>query len=202
MTLLEILQLAVTAALVFVFAGQLRAGRVRRYWLVFLRHPAREWVWMLVSCLAMIVLTIGLGWALMVAIPPVMGFSWLRLLATPEEAPRAATNLAAAGAKIPYFGIAFLALLLLNVPWLARREEEIFRRGTQGFGDAAVRCLKFGFVHAFIGVPVGFCLALAVAGAWFTWHYRKGGIRRASRYHALYNLMLLCLLGAALIGRT
>ena len=55
---------------------------------------------------------------------------------------------------------------------------------------ASVRAVKFGLVHAVIGIPIGAALALSIGGWYFTWAYLRGyrarrSAGRAPREHAL-----------------
>jgi hypothetical protein len=129
---------------------------------------------------------------------PLSQFSWLQLLASKEN-PEAGGNLMVSGAmQVPILGIPFFMLLLLNLPRLARYEEDAFRRGTKDWKDAILRSLKFGFMHCLVGVPLAYGLGLSVGGMWFTWHYFKGGVRRSTTVHALYNAALVTFLAGFL----
>lgn len=81
-------------------------------------------------------------------------------------------------------GVAVLLLLLIAVavPELALREEETFRKDSERRSPAANSgwALLFGSVHAFMGIPIGYALALSVAGFYFTYRYLRA-YRRAGR---------------------
>lgn len=99
----------------------------------------------------------------------------------------------------------FLTLLVPAVPLMALREEEIFRRGAEGWSNArrVGRALLFGLAHALIGIPIGVALALSLGGLYFTAVYlrgyrRSGGSQRdacleSGRAHAAYNLSIVTL---------
>lgn len=128
-----------------------------------------------------------------------MRFSWLSLLAAPGQ-PESGTNLMVAGsAQAPWIGLPFTLLLFLNLPRLARYEEEAFRYGTKNWTQGALRSLRFGLTHCLVGVPVGFGLALGIGGLWFTDRYFRGGVPLSTRYHAVYNAWLTSLLFVSLL---
>lgn len=198
LTPLEAVKWGFALVLTVNFVLYARSGKARRHLTVFARRSPKEWgialacVALEVACvLALIVTVLSLG-------QPLLNWSWLLLLATPADGERPATNLMAAPASFPWFGAVFLVLLLFNVPRLVRREEEIFRRGTRDWKDALPRSVKFGLVHMVVGVPVGVALVLIGSGLFFTWRYFVGGVREASFYHSLHNLILLVGLGLAL----
>lgn len=199
MTLLNIVQVAFAGFITWDCVRYLRSGQLRRHASVFARRTPAQWVRTFFSALVLALLTFALGLGLMVLWPPVMGWTWLRLIAMPADGPVQGQNLNLAAVRFPWFGLAFLALLALNMPRLVRREEEIFRRGTRDWRDAIPRSLKFGLIHCVVGVPLGFGLALAVPGLVFTAAYFRGGIRASAYLHTVYNLLILALAGGWLL---
>lgn len=209
--LLDILEVGFMAFLAFDFVRQLRTTYTRRLFKVVFGAGWKKLLlyWLLDLPVLAIVLTIG---TLLVSWPglkipafwhfkatPIMSFSWLQLLAEPGK-PETGGNLAVAGVtKIPILGLGFLVLLFLNLPRLARTEEEWFRRGTKNWLDGCWRSLKFGLVHCLVGVPIGYGLALGLGGIWFTYHYFKGGVRRSTMVHTMYNATLVMLLAVFLV---
>ena len=84
--------------------------------------------------------------------------------------------------------IVFIVLLLPALPLFARREEELFRLGAEGWSPArrAWKAVQFGLVHALIGIPIGVALALSLGGAWFQFVYLRAYRRsEGSRWEAL-----------------
>jgi hypothetical protein len=75
-----------------------------------------------------------------------------------------------------------LLLIAVAVPELALREEEAFRRGSERRDRTANAgwALLFGLVHAFMGIPIGYAIALSFVGAYFTYRYLRA-YRRAGR---------------------
>ena len=71
------------------------------------------------------------------------------------------------------FMLAMIAVIAVAVPELALREEEIFRRGSEhrSLRGNVLQATLFGVVHALMGIPLGFAVALSVAGGYFTYRY-------------------------------
>jgi hypothetical protein len=105
--------------------------------------------------------------------------------------------------------LVFIALFLPALPLLVEREEQLFRAGSEYRTRAArvVRGVKFGLVHAVIGIPIGAALALSVGGWYLTWAYlrgyRAGGLQAAllesTRSHLAYNAVIVVLVIVAII---
>ena len=100
--------------------------------------------------------------------------------------------------------IVFIALLIPAMPLLVEREEQIFRLGAEAWSTPKRlgRTLLFGLVHALVGIPIGFALALSIGGAHFLLGYlrawRATGSRRAAllestRLHLAYNATIVAL---------
>lgn len=117
--------------------------------------------------------------------------------------------------------LAFYTALLLVMPFVARREEEIFRAGHVDRGRIVWQSLKFGLMHILVGVPVVIALTLALPGWVFGVRYRRAhlasqlagrplpdavrdGLAVSTVAHTLYNFWLLTLVAAgalfALLG--
>ena len=133
-------------------------------------------------------------------------FSWLFGFVEPLEIvsmdrpPMIFANIFMLPIFIPFVGIAFLILLLLNMPRLAQREEEIFREGTKNWLHGIWKSLTFGLVHCLVGVPLGVGFALSIGGLWFTYQYFKGGVPLSTLHHATYNLIIAFVFLTFLIG--
>jgi hypothetical protein len=199
MTPLEIVMVAFTAWVTVSAAMYLRSGDWREdyRWLRVLKRGGLAWKAVLVAPLILIV-TMAVGLWLMQVGGSVLRFTWLQLLAVPGEQVEG-QNLMTAGLRIPWFVYLFLPLLMLNVPRFARAEEEMFRDGVRGWKAGVWSCLKFGLMHCIVGIPVAFGLALAIPGAWFLAHYWKGGLRRSTAVHAVYNWVILLMAAIYLI---
>jgi hypothetical protein len=83
----------------------------------------------------------------------------------------------------------FVALLVPALPLLVEREEQIFRLGAEAWSTPKRlgKTLLFGLVHALVGIPIGFALALSVGGAHFLLGYLRAWRRTGSRREALFE---------------
>ncbi|MBV6457897.1 MAG: hypothetical protein HONBIEJF_01017 [Fimbriimonadaceae bacterium] len=189
MTVLTVIQYAFLAYAGWSLLLPIKERRWKRYWSVFARRTPIEWVGVLAETLLVLALVGTVGTVLYIYGGAVAQFSWLQLISTPEEreTPR---SLISGGAAIPWIGIVFVLLLAFNIPRLARWEEYVFRDGTKSLGQGVGKSLKFGIAHAGVGVPIAFCLALAITGMWLTQAYLGGGIRHSTWKHATYNLVI------------
>ena len=104
----------------------------------------------------------------------------------------------------------FVAMLVPALPLLVEREEQLFRLGAESWSmwRRIGKTLLFGLVHAVVGIPIGFALALSIGGAHFLLGYlrawRRTGSRRAAlfestRLHLAYNLTIVVLVVVVLV---
>lgn len=106
--------------------------------------------------------------------------------------------------------LVFLTVLMPLLPLFAFAEERMFRQGAQRWANRrrAWMVVKFGLVHALIGIPIGVAMALSLGGAYFmsvylrTWR-RLSSERQATlestRAHTAYNGLLLGTVLVALV---
>jgi hypothetical protein len=98
--------------------------------------------------------------------------------------------------------VVFMALVVAALPLFANAEERMFRTGAQGWTtrQRVVKVLKFGLIHALIGIPIGVALALSVGGAYFMSVYLRsyaltGSTNEATlestRAHTAYNALII-----------
>jgi hypothetical protein len=98
----------------------------------------------------------------------------------------------------------FIVFLIPALPLLVEREEVLFRLGAEEWSTAKRigKTVLFGAVHAVVGIPIGFALALSIGGAHFLLGYlrawRRTGSRRealleSSRLHLAYNASIVVL---------
>jgi hypothetical protein len=98
----------------------------------------------------------------------------------------------------------FLVLLIPALPLLVEREEQLFRLGAESWSTPRRlgKTVLFGLVHALVGIPIGFALALTIGGAHFLLGYlrawRSTGSRRealleSTRLHLAYNATIVAL---------
>ena len=196
---------AVAGLMTVTCVRNIAAGYVKEDFEVFKGVAKEEWRRLAIVCPllvgAMLVVLTLLYDKVSGPLAKILQFSWLSLLADPKE--KAGTNLVVmAGASIPYFGVVFIVLLFLNLPGMARSEEEMFREGTKSWVDGVPRSLAFGLMHCVVGVPIAVGLALMIPGLWFTREYFKGGVDRSTRVHSAYNMILIVVLAFYLIPMT
>ncbi|MBX7133034.1 MAG: hypothetical protein K1X67_10190 [Fimbriimonadaceae bacterium] len=192
MTPLDVLKVLVGGYLTYDFIRYIAKGGLRRQYAMFCRTSWTRILGLVGQSTVIFSLVLVAGALLWMAWPDVFGFSWLNLLARRGES---GTNLMVAPAGIPYFGVFFYLLLMLNIPRLARIEEYRFRLRTRDWPHAVRRSIRFGLAHCIIGVPIGFGLAISIGGLWFSYQYFRGGIRRSILAHTVYNWTVLALLG-------
>jgi hypothetical protein len=189
MSLVSIVGYVFAAAVTVSCIRHLARGGLKDDFAVFRGQSWKTWLEVAVGDLAAISVL-----AVVVVVSPYapawLQFSWLMLLAGKGETVQA-TNQMIVGAQIPLFGIAFVLLLILNLPRLAAAEEDEFRLGTKNWLHAIPRSLAFGLMHMIVGLPLWCGLALAIPGMWFTAQYFRGGVMRSTMAHALYNFMLV-----------
>ncbi len=89
-----------------------------------------------------------------------------------------------------WYGLLFLPLLILNVPFIVTLEEFIFRDGLSSWEQGLLWSLLFGFMHSFVGFSVGGCILTSLAGVWFTHQYFVGGLPLSVIHHSTYNLVI------------
>lgn len=105
----------------------------------------------------------------------------------------------------------FYVALVLALPPIARKEEEIFRGGHLGWPDIAWQSVKFGLSHLLLGIPIVIGVVLILPGVVLGWRYRRAylaalarrmpepecahvALAASYRLHALYNLSVVSLL--------
>ena len=100
--------------------------------------------------------------------------------------------------------VVFLVLLVPALPLLVEREEVLFRLGAESWTPAKRigKTLLFGLIHALVGIPIGFALALSIGGAHFLLGYlrahratgsRHAALLESTRLHLAYNLSIVAL---------
>ncbi len=71
----------------------------------------------------------------------------------------------------------FFVALFVALPFLAKEEEEMFRRNHLLWGDMVIQSIKFGFIHLIVGVPIAIGIALSGVGFFYAYKYRKALLR-------------------------
>lgn len=158
-------------------------------------HYYRNIMWHLyLTIIPLIATIIALGLYLTHLNSAIFGFSWLPLIAHLLGGNAQATNINLAGITIPFLGVLLCLLLYVQLPSMARMEEELFRKRTRSWPQGLMRSLLFGLSHMIVGVPFGFALCLSLGGIYFTHLYFKGGVKLSTQGHFQYNLVPITLL--------
>lgn len=200
MTVLDLVKWGFAAYVANDFIRYVRKGTIRRHFTVFLRRSWREWIASWLQAVAVLVVIMVCVGSLLSLRNPILSFSWLQLISTKSEAEHGGTNLIVSTTTLPILGIVFGLLLAVNIPRLARLEEDTFRRGTKDWRDGILRSIKFGFVHMIVGVPVAAAMALSILGVWLTHQYFVGGVRQATFFHVLNNYTMLIVLAVYMLA--
>jgi hypothetical protein len=172
-------------------------GAGRRRVLEIVRGIRFRHVWP-VPILLTLVLTVGL---LLVQVPG-LAWGWWSALGG-EGNPAFGSNDQTQGTPLEWLlPIVFIVLLIPALPLFALREEQMFRRGAEHWSRSrrVLMALAFGLVHAVVGIPIGFALALSIGGAYFQIAYlrrfRQAGspdeaVLESTRAHATYNGLIV-----------
>lgn len=106
--------------------------------------------------------------------------------------------------------VLFWCLLMLGIPFWARFEERIFRRGANTWKMMVIRSTQFGFVHLLAGIPILGGVVLIIPGFLFACRYKfvhdrhlhhtqdplaaqDAGVAASTADHAVYNAILVTL---------
>jgi hypothetical protein len=149
-----------------------------------------------------IVLTLVLATAVLLVQLPVLSWGWWTALGG-QGNPVFGSNDQTNGTPLEWLlPLVFIMLLVPALPLFALREEQMFRQGAEHWSwiRRVVMALAFGLVHAIVGIPIGFALALSIGGAYFQFRYlrcfRQTGSQReavleSTRAHTAYNGIVL-----------
>lgn len=104
----------------------------------------------------------------------------------------------------------FIVALAFILPYLARSEERMFRKGHRAWGSIIKQSVKFGLIHCLVGVPLAAGIVLIIAGLFFGLKYKRAFDRNvdtmgtsqaedeavmvSTTYHTMYNMVLVGLL--------
>jgi hypothetical protein len=152
-----------------------------------------------------LVLVVAIG---LTSIPP-LAFGWWTAIGG-EGNPAFGVTERTAGTPFELIvPVIFLVFLIPALPLLVEREEQLFRLDAESWSTQKRigKTLLFGLVHALVGIPIGFALALSIGGAHFLLGYlrvwRATGSRRealleSTRLHLAYNATIVALVVAVL----
>jgi hypothetical protein len=74
---------------------------------------------------------------------------------------------------IRFLGIGFIFLLILAFPFMAKIEEDLFRRGKTKLSEIIPTSIKFGLVHLVMGIPLAAGIALIISGIFYARVYTR-----------------------------
>jgi hypothetical protein len=159
--------------------------------------------------LAFVVLVLVVGAMLALFLVPGMSFGWYTAIGGEGNPVFGASERTAGTPLEVIIPVVFITLLVPALPLLVEREEQLFRMGSEHRTRAAraVRAVKFGLVHAVIGIPIGAALALSVGGWYLTWAYLRGyraggpqaALLESTRSHLAYNAVIVVLVIVVII---
>jgi hypothetical protein len=159
----------------------------------------------------MAVLTVALAMAAYEHAPAVLRWGWFSLLGTgggsavTQPLVRTGSHLGIGSAIATT--LVYLAFVLA-MPFIAQREEQIFRAGRDRWPDICLRSVLFGLSHLIVGIPIIVALVLSVPGFLLAARYRyvffrsiesgmsrdaaiDAGVRSSTQDHSLYNVFLI-----------
>jgi hypothetical protein len=142
------------------------------------------------------------------AIPP-LGFGWWTAIGGYGNPVFGVTDRTVGTPFEVIVPIVFIVLLVPALPLLVEREEVLFRLGAESWSTPkrVGKAVLFGLVHALVGIPIGFALALSIGGGHFLLGYvrafRRTGSRAAAllestRLHLAYNATIVAVVVAVL----
>jgi len=167
---------------------------------------------MFLECFGILLLTIAAGTILSQI--PGLNYGWTNIfyqecgnIAVQPIMEGSQSNNIAIRLMVPFF---FLALAFV-LPFLARIEENIFRKGSQYSWLAIIKqSIIFGLFHCIVGISIAFGLALSIPGFFYGFKYKKHFDRNeeildyslaeeeailvSTTYHTMYNMIAVILL--------
>jgi hypothetical protein len=123
-----------------------------------------------------IIFLIFLSYKALVFLSPVFGYGWLDFFSKTGGNILISPILTAFNSDIFIVRCVpalFLFAFLLSLPFMARLEENIFRRGYHMWGKIFRQSFFFGLMHMVIGIPLGVAVALIIPGLFFAYEYRR-----------------------------
>lgn len=174
-----------------------------------------DYLWAFLIVLGVITTIVTLA---SIGLPKFMTWSWVSMLGNGGANAPSGNIIAAPFRSDSVLVIAvFWLLLSLALPYLAKSEEETFRRLVFGTKNRIITSIKFGLVHMIVGVPLFVALILAVVGYIFSIFYVKAYYKAAisdpysadrvavlasTSIHAKYNFLIITLVSLLVILST
>ncbi len=106
--------------------------------------------------------------------------------------------------------ILFYTALMFVLPFMAKAEEDIFRKGHHEWPSIIGQSVKFGLIHSVAGIPLAVCLALILAGLFYGWVYKNSfdrnvqilgriqaeeeAVMASTVAHSMYNAIIVSIL--------
>ncbi|MFA6494450.1 MAG: hypothetical protein WCT49_05345 [Candidatus Paceibacterota bacterium] len=157
-----------------------------------------------------ILFCVGATYRALISISPIFGYGWINffmksagnILVTPMMEGLASDNIIIRTAPL-----LFLFGFLISLPFMAKLEENVFRRGVHTWGKMTLNSICFGLMHLALGIPIGAGIALIIPGFFFAHKYRQTYLSLCSKasekeaknkavlvsttYHTLMNTVVL-----------
>lgn len=167
----------------------------------------------------MAMLTLALAAAAYQYAPPLLRWGWFMLLGTGGGSavtqPMVRTEAHNGIAGLIAVSLVYTAFVLA-MPFIALREERIFRAGHERWQAILARSFMFGLSHLIVGIPIIIAAVLSVPGFLLGIRYRsvfiraqeagmsredaiEAGVRSSTQDHSLYNLILITLIFSAVL---
>ncbi len=155
-----------------------------------------------------------LSFKLIVQYIPVLKWGWLNLLNENGGSMNfiimnTARDVSSTSFSNAYISV-FLLMFILAVPFLSKREEEIFRKGHHTYKEIIGWSFIFGFIHLTLGIPIVLGFSLTLTGLFLSYKYHKSyllyknefreevaeekAILNSTVYHSLYNTVLMVII--------
>ena len=167
---------------------------------------------MFIQCFLLFVLTVIIGILLVTSIPG-MQYGWLNLF-IPGGGNAVIAPVTDASSSdyllLRLVPVVFCLAFLFAIPFLAKYEEESFRKGHTDWKSIWWQSTKFGLVHCFVGIPIGAGVALIVPGLFYAYCYKRTfektidahgrlaaeeeAVMVSTAYHSMYNSIIITVL--------
>lgn len=109
--------------------------------------------------------------------------------------------------SVRILSLIFFIVLFLALPFLAKIEEDLFRRGYNSWGSVIKQSIKFGLIHCLVGIPLAAGIAIIISGFFYGYKYKKAlnrnlesfcygkaeneAVMTSITYHTMYNMIVV-----------